>query len=105
MGYYTRYDLKVLPEADSHLIETFRGQNEYAQYSLLANGGTNDSAKWYDHEEELKEFSAKYPETLFILSGEGEESGDIWRKYFKAGKVQVERAEISIGEFDERKLK
>ena len=51
--------------------------------------------------------SKKFPEVLFTLSGEGEESGDIWMKYFKNGKVQNANTKVTISHdpFDESKLK
>jgi hypothetical protein len=38
------------------------------------------------------------------LSGEGEESGDIWKMYALNGKYQMEKAVITIGAFDVNKL-
>ena len=63
------------------------------------------STKWYEYDENMKTISKKYPETIFILEGEGEESGDIWKRYYLNGKVQVAEAKISYDEFDEKKLK
>ena len=64
-----------------------------------------DECKWYDHEADMKIFSALFPEVLFMLRGEGEESEDIWMKYFQAGKMQIAKATISFEPFDEKKLK
>jgi hypothetical protein len=64
----------------------------------------DDSCKWYDHESDMASFSKKYPESLFVLKGEGEESGDIWIKYFLNGKMQRAEAKITFEEFDESKL-
>jgi hypothetical protein len=64
----------------------------------------DDSCKWYDHESDMALFSKKYPESLFVLKGEGEESGDIWIKYFLNGKMQRAEAKITFEEFDESKL-
>lgn len=104
MGYYTHYTLKVSPETDKIAIAALRLENEWADAMLQSDGSSDDSGKWYEHETDMREFSKKHPETLFILSGEGEESGDIWTKYFKDGKCQSERACIVVGEFDEAKL-
>jgi hypothetical protein len=46
-----------------------------------------------------------YPDALFKLSGEGEESGDIWIEYYQNGKVQVCKAIISFASFDSNLLK
>lgn len=103
MGYITSYKLKTKGNTD--LISQFVEENEYAAYALESNGSTNESCKWYEHEEDCKAFSLKYPETLFELTGEGEESGDIWVKYFKGGKMQVCKAQIVFPLFDHKLLK
>lgn len=63
-----------------------------------------DSCKWYEHEEDMKQLSLKFPDVLFTLRGEGEESGDVWVKYFKEGKMQISKAEIKLEPFDAAKL-
>ena len=52
----------------------------------------------------MLEVSKLYPEHLFMLEGEGEESGDIWRKYFFNGKYQICNAIITFEPFDKTKL-
>ena len=52
----------------------------------------------------ITKFSVDYPEHLFILEGEGEDSGDIWKQYIKNGKSQRCEAKITFDEFDENKL-
>ena len=63
-----------------------------------------DSCKWYEHDKHMRDISRMYPETIFILEGEGEESGDIWKKYYLNGKCQTAKAEVIIPEFDESEL-
>ncbi len=46
-----------------------------------------------------------FPDILFQLNGAGEESGDIWVKYYKNGKSQESRLNIELDEFDPNKLK
>lgn len=84
---------EYLSEKVEHLIEKQIGYNPF-----------EDSCKWYDSNEDMKKFSKKFPGTIFVLSGEGEESGDIWKKYYKAGKVQECKAKITFDEYDENKL-
>lgn len=106
MGYNTYYDLKIKDCVRINtIIEELSDENDDAAYALDENGNTEMPCKWYDHDEDLKEFSKKYPELLFILNVEGEEPGDIWREYFKNGKMYSDKAEIIFPEFDESKLK
>ena len=54
----------------------------------------------------MKHVSKQWSGTLFTLKGIGEEYNDQWVKYYKDGKVQVERREEWLPpEFDETKLK
>jgi hypothetical protein len=117
MGYYTRYSLSIgidendlilgldIPKTSEDLIAELRESLDDAAYALDENGNVDGDCKWYDHEDDLKSFSKKYPNALFTLSGEGEESGDIWKKYFKDGKVQRANAVITFEKFDPKKLK
>ena len=104
MGYNTAYKLSV-DEGKEHLIPKLREVVEEADYALDEEGGTESTCKWYDHENDLKGFSKICAGTLFTLHGEGEESGDIWVKYFKDGKMQECPARITFDEYDESKLK
>ena len=79
--------------------------SEEKYFGFEPDGSSSDSCKWYEHEDDMKVMSKDFPEVLFTLHGEGEESGDIWNKYFLNGKVQVCKAEIKIDKFDPKKLK
>lgn len=101
MGYYTQYSLTSdHPELENEMKVSLR---ELSGYGFSFD--YNEPCKWYDHEKDMKELSKKYPEVRFMLDGEGEESGDLWIKYFKAGKMQFCPAKITYEEFDENKLK
>jgi hypothetical protein len=89
---------------DLHIIEKFRTTYDYAKHALTKDGNTSEPCKWYDHEDELRIFSANYPKWLFTLEGKGEEAGDLWKKYFVNGKMQLANAKIVFDEFEPSKL-
>lgn len=104
MGYSTKYNLSII-QGNTDLLEEFVESSSQASYAIDSNGDCNQECKWYNHEDELKEFSLKYPLLVLELKGEGEESGDIWVKYFHNGKVQTSKAKITFDSFDLNKLK
>lgn len=126
MGYLTRFDLTVQDtdhqmiggkEQISHdlnqgryvvledVIDELRARSNGARFSLDEWGDALEESKWYDHETDMKVISAKYPSVLFTLKGEGEESGDLWIKYFLDGRMQTAQAEVTFESFDASKLK
>jgi len=134
MGYYTTYQIsskgKPFTEDETKAIEELEKQAESLAGELkeialkgiadkkkrqpkntkqlvinvLGFDPFADSCKWYEHDKHMRDISRMYPETIFILEGEGGESGDIWKKYYLNGKCQVAKAEVIIPEFDETKL-
>ena len=54
--------------------------------------------------DDMKELSLRHPEVVFTLDGQGEESGDVWRMYFKNGKFHKSEVTITYEAFDESKL-
>ncbi len=116
MGYYTDYDLEIsggaqtevkgidaegkpssvfVPLDPSHITDEVLALSGYSSFSEI---------KWYDHEDHMRQISQKYKDLLFTLSGKGEDSSDLWVKYFKNGKMQTARARIEYDKFDEKKL-
>lgn len=75
------------------IIDYIEG-SDYMKYAIGCDGGGGDSCKWYQHADDMEAISLAFPEVLFQLSGNGEESGDIWRKYYFNGKEQVAKANI-----------
>lgn len=122
MGYETRYnlevnDLVVMKEVKgidptsgkpaSILVQEFVDRDKLAREIQDLSGYSylwGDRCNWYDHEKDMRTISRKYKDVLFKLTGEGEESGDLWAKYFKGGKMQVCKARIEYDPFDETKL-
>lgn len=102
MGYYTDFKLTILNNDEDvlGLIEELEEVSTYPWSDLSLYG-----AKWYGWEVDMRLISKKFPSVLFKLSGEGEETGDIWEAYFKDGKMQLCKAVITFEPFDESKLK
>lgn len=83
MGYYTTYDLSITPEPEEGLLaEEVDGESLRA---LSSADGMIWNSKWYHMEEDMTALSARWPGYLFRLHGEGEERGDAWVYFFKAG--------------------
>jgi hypothetical protein len=108
MGYYSYYKLEVSGNSGEYtekIIEQLRDWSEDAEYALDEEGQCMQEEKWYEADNELKEFSKHYPDRLFTLWADGEESDDQSVTYFKNGKMQKEVAKITFNPFDESKLK
>lgn len=117
MGYDTRYSLTADLMIGSRSTKLYDNEplqaaikdlvtaNAEAAYVLNEDGSSEEAGKWYEHEDEMKNFSREYPGILFTLHGEGEENEDVWNKYFLNGKVQVAKAKFQIAPFDIKKLK
>lgn len=83
-------------------LNVFDNETEEGDDRVVALEG---AAKWYDCSIDMKEFSRAFPDVVFRLHGEGEESGDLWDEYFKNGMSQECRADIIYPDYDEEKLK
>jgi len=101
MGYYTNFDLKVIKGEDKEIDYV----SEIGDANSYGDDWDNGLIKWYDTHEDMLQYSLKYPDTTFQLTGEGEESGDFWRNYYNNGKCQQTKGEVIYEEFDEFKLK
>lgn len=101
MGYYTKHKLEII-EGNDNKTDYISEIVEISGYSSSLFKG--EEYKWYDSDIHMKYYSKKHPNTVFRLSGEGEESGDIWVKYYKNGKVHSCKARITHDTYDESKL-
>lgn len=121
MGYYTRYELSTIDNKHkvSDIIyymkkEAFKTDKYYPfehcfdkylfEEEIFDFEMSSDECKWYENHEEMIELSKHFPETIFCLYGDGEETGDTWYKYYKNGKSQYCPAKITYDEYDESKL-
>ena len=83
MGTYTNYELAVsIKDSDKHkynakaIISHLRAEYYEANTALYEDGTTANEAKWYESDNDMKEFSKKYPDVLFSLSQTMEGEGD-----------------------------
>ncbi len=85
MGYYTRYVVSAdVPDQDkADLINA--NLERITKYKIELNEATEE-IKWYDHEKDMVQLSAKFPDVRFEVSGNGEEQGDVWKQAFLGGK-------------------
>ena len=102
MGYETYHDFNIEGEDPSGLTEEehIKAIESLSEYSCLFR----DCCKWYDESEDMTKYSLLYPTTIFVISGEGEENGDLWEAYFLNGKMQMCKAKIEYDTFDEAQM-
>lgn len=85
MGYYTYYTLSYFgSKEDEQAVSDFEpNEDDFHVTSdglktLIADNG-DCSWKWYHWEEDMKKLCKIFPNILFILNGDGEESDDLWQ--------------------------
>ena len=110
MGYYTHFKLELIPHPNNDTVtRIFERGTEITDYfdcvfsldsALASTIETQESAKWYEHEKDMRLLSEAFPDIVFKLSGVGEESFvfmspknhiDIWIKYFKNGNQEIKK--------------
>lgn len=65
---------------------------------------SNDYFSWGNYEENMKELSRAFPDTVFMVYGDGMDSTDLWLDYYMNGKVQHTDAVIIYEDFNAMKL-
>jgi hypothetical protein len=98
MGYYTRHEL----EHNDTAIHGPDHEEDITELSGYPYNLFNDGEiKWYNHDEDMKAYSKRYPKVTFIISGVGEEEGDYWKAYYKNGKVATYAGIMSVEYHDD----
>ena len=113
MGYYTTFTIKIknklekeghkiydLKEAMLEVNEEHKHVFDMSDDEIYSDGGV----KWYDYYEDMVKLSKMFPDLVLQVDGEGEETGDIWRTFWKDGKYQEAKRVVTIEEYDENKL-
>ena len=99
MGYYTNYQLETnAPGIEEEIARDIANRSGY-EGDIFRHAFCE--VKWYEHERDMLHVSKRFPNVVFILSGEGEENNDVWKKRFLNGEVWEIRPEVSWPEFPE----
>jgi hypothetical protein len=103
MGYYTRFNITISDNTDiCNIVERLRSISGY-DWDYCGDK-IYDFCKWYEHEHDMNLLSKEFPDIVFTVTGDGEESDDLWREYWKNGKVQNANRHIVYDEYNEDKL-
>lgn len=117
MGYYTTYHLSAV-DVKQHGSRRRFGEKFFNSLDL---GDYNDCewvkqsdgryalqdtepCKWYEHDDDMLKASLEHNDVVFILDGEGEESGDVWRAFYLNGKKWTWSVEVDPPEFSDAVL-
>lgn len=105
VGYYTTFKMGVESNEDNDteslkqfqydIDSEYEFGSEELQLDWLIHGDC-DNMKWYDHHEDMCELSKRYPNLLLWLTGNGEESGDIWKAWYRNGKSVVVKPKLDF---------
>ena len=98
IGYYTIYNLTIKhanADEEDKIREMLNGLN-VIDYALDDNFNGYEPVTWYDHSVDMLKVSNAFPKVHFILSGEGENNGDVWEQHFIDGKTARYDAVITI---------
>ena len=128
MGYYTSYQLsmsrdisrkEIVMKEDEianliQKIKILRSKDRYGDHpstwfleelNQKLNFETlscfDENCKWYTCSEDMKLASTLFPDVLFEIRGDGEQTGDMWKAYFKDGKMARYQAKFVFPEFNE----
>jgi hypothetical protein len=76
VGYYTKYEIEILPKNE-----------EIRQYFIDNTGFVEDDvSKWYESFSDCVNISNDNKGYLIVLTGKGENCGDVWKQAFLNGK-------------------
>lgn len=108
MGYNTNFTIITPKEAKitEEILQEACSDYYFEEVLEGVRFVSEDSFKWYDYNDDMKKLSKKkkYKDMLFSVEGEGEDSGDIWKAYYKNGKSCHTHARIVFDDFKEEDL-
>jgi len=97
MGYYTHHSLTIMDKESKEFdIDEVPNLKQILQLEIPGYEGNpfEEKCKWYDHDKDMMKVSSHFPELIFKLHGEGEESGDIWNTLYVNGNKLACKTEI-----------
>ena len=108
MAYYTYYSLEVQKVKNitdyNNLVDTLRANElldgdvfdvcAYHHDEQTAYFNAYGRCKWYNHSFDMVNISRQFPDMVFKLCGDGEESEDMWHEYFHNGTTEECHAQI-----------
>ncbi|QGH76408.1 hypothetical protein SEA_DAUBENSKI_104 [Streptomyces phage Daubenski] len=101
MGYYTDFTLRAEGRGavyDKMMRDRSKITFSYSNYDFTLGDWLDrdysENLKWYEWEKDMKQLSKEWPNVLFILDGDGEETGDLWRAWFRNGAMYKLEAKI-----------
>jgi len=99
MGYYTQYDVSTEGADKRKALAALASTVEYVgQFTGDNSWSTGNPVKWYSWKRDLVSVSTEYSNTLFIVEGAGEDSGDIWKAWGYKGDIEIVTAVIEFPE-------
>lgn len=106
MGYYTYFTINKIKGSDKDFDNLLKDIDE--ETGLRFSEDTTQEAKWGDYEEDCLKLSKKYPDLIFQIDGDGENSDDLWAERFHNGDCESTHMEYpgdftAIATYDERK--
>lgn len=115
MGYYTRFeggvhtsDFNVANEYEFKIVKALRERPYFEEWSMTIPVidtleeffNRCGEMKWYDWRQDMKTISAKFPDIVIHIHGEGEDCDDEWDAYFKNGKIAYYPVKKVYGTFN-----
>lgn len=108
MGHSTAYTLvigeegyEVSDERREEILDWLERDDKFRrELEDFHDSGMNGLTKWYEHDRDMLRLSRAFPEVLFVLWGEGENTEDLWKCYYLDGRVQEAPARVEYPAFD-----
>ena len=110
MGYFTTFAVtaqengKEIDFSDSMKHELAKITQEIDSTDIDELAERYFNSKWYSYDSDVKLLSEKFPNIVFTVEEQGEDSDDLWKHYFFNGKSQFAKGQIVYPQFDEKIL-